>query len=420
MLLSTLIPSTIAFAVDPALRDSVDGLREDEAGQTVPDFEGAPVDKTSVVGGRQVVEGKWDDAVAIVFNEATVGCTGTLIGPKVVLTAAHCVEGASVRSVIVGTKDWTSGEGERLEVEEIIPPDDRNYDVALLLLEERSTIPPRPLAMECVLRDHLEDGAKVQMVGFGATRPTGNGFNSELNEAASTVLDRNCSQERVKGVPEPCNGRINPGGEIIAGGNGRNVCFGDSGGPLYLKTDDGDFVVGVASRVLGIPGEPVCGGIAIWVRPDAVIDWIYDNIGGRQLAVPVCNDAPDVFLGEYVTTVDRSLTRAAVIVDDGDSTEVQLEVVQEPSNGRVVIDGAQRVTYIPDPGFEGEDAFTVSATDAGVERFERTGAPVTVELDVPVTVLPKAGLGGCQTASGPASVGLLALLGLALGRRRRT
>src|SRR5687768_8916632 len=64
-----------------------------------------------VVGGNPVRRGDWDDAVGLLMYGLFVGCTGTLIGPKVVLTAGHCVNGYPVTHVLVGSKDSTTDQG---------------------------------------------------------------------------------------------------------------------------------------------------------------------------------------------------------------------------------------------------------------------------------------------------------------------
>ena len=48
-----------------------------------------------------------------------------------------------------------------------------------------------------------------------------------------------------------------PGGELIAGGGGIDSCAGDSGGPLYLHTEVGSYLVGLAVRmaILAAIGE---------------------------------------------------------------------------------------------------------------------------------------------------------------------
>ena len=41
-----------------------------------------------IVGGTPVTGDDWEDVAAVVFNNSYVGCTGTLIAPDLVLTAA--------------------------------------------------------------------------------------------------------------------------------------------------------------------------------------------------------------------------------------------------------------------------------------------------------------------------------------------
>ena len=218
--------------------------------------ESEAADGDAVVGGRQVEDGRWDDAVGVVFAGSYVGCTGTLIGPKVVLTAGHCVGGYPITHVIVGSKDWNTNQGEVLEVDDVFeyPGSSGTYDVAVLTLTERSSYPPRAIAVDCILKDYLEDGAAAQIVGYGSTREDGSdSWNTALNEAPTVILDKNCSEESQNGYFTGCRSAAKPAGEIAAGGNGTDACYGDSGGPLYLKTDEGNFLVGVTSRAFQVP-----------------------------------------------------------------------------------------------------------------------------------------------------------------------
>jgi hypothetical protein len=390
-----------------------------------------PIDGGSigVVGGSQVKEGKWDDAVGIVFSSAYVGCTGTLIGPKVVLTAGHCVNGLDVSHVIVGSKDWAEDGGEVIEVEGVFeyPNSQFTYDVAVLTLAEPSSYEPRAIALDCVKRDFLEDGAKVQIVGYGATTAAGTGWNTQLNEAEAEVYDEDCDESTINGVYAGCR---EPGGELAAGGAGQ-ACYGDSGGPLYLKTGNGAYVVGVASRLFAgtNPSQP-CQGGAIWVRPDAVIGWIEDQIGNRPITYPVCNEAPEALVDEIVTTMGvAGSVRVQIDDPDGPDDEVTIEVVVEPEHGEVEID-VHDLVYTPDGDFVGDDEFTVLITDGGTSK-PRTGTPVSIELDVDVEVgaAPAdeledeensgvVGGCGCDGGAGGALGGFGALSLLAAFRRR--
>ena len=91
----------------------------------------------------------------------------------------------------------------------------------------------------------------------------------------------------IEGTFAGCNGAVSPGGELGAGGNGVDACFGDSGGPLYLLSDRGDYVVGVTSRAYaGVPWNYPCRDGGIYTRPDAVVDWIESKVG--PITKPVC------------------------------------------------------------------------------------------------------------------------------------
>lgn len=410
-----------------------DRSRELGALSLLPGAFESPADGDAVVGGQQVEPGDWDDAVGIVFFSSFVGCTGTLVGPRVVLTAGHCVIDYPVSHVVVGSKNWATNQGEILEVDEVFeyPNSQSSYDIAVLTLSEPSSYDPRTIALDCILDKHLEDNAPVQIVGFGATDERGqDSNNTRLNEVASRVTDADCDRQTINGVYAGCVSSISPGGEIAAGGNGKDACFGDSGGPLYLKTDEGDFLVGVTSRaLLGVSPQFPCRDGGIWVRPDAVIDWIEDKVGNLKMRYPDCNEEPEASVDDIETVQDEPKTVTVEVDDpDGDDDEAELDVIEEPEHGEVEIDGLE-VTYIPDEGYVGEDSFVLEVTDEGT-KYRRTGDPKSIELEVDVEVLEKAagplqggllrtGVCGCGTA-GPGAGWIFALAGLLLIRRQRS
>ena len=89
-----------------------------------------------VVNGHRAEDGRWPAAAGIVFNQQYVGCTGTLIHPRIVLTAGHCVGGIS--HVVLDTTDYyDDNDGEWVEVKREIeyPNSQYTYDLAILILE---------------------------------------------------------------------------------------------------------------------------------------------------------------------------------------------------------------------------------------------------------------------------------------------
>lgn len=356
-----------------------------------------------IVGGAQVPDGKWLDAAGIIDDSGEPICTGVLVAPTVVLTAGHCAGG--IRSVILGTNDFTQG-GEQINVVQEIPyPNWQNsYDVTALVLEHPSTIEPRMIASGCIRDNYIVNGADVAIVGYGAIDTRGRQYTNELREAFTTVTDADCTA-----IDRGCTASISPGGEIGAGGMGIDTCFGDSGGPMYLLTDRGDYVVGLTSRAWDDATAP-CGQGGIYERPDAVIDWI-ESQTGATLVEPTCNAAPAPTAQEIVVAAGDTASTAVAANDPdaGDSESYQVSVV--PEHGTAEISATGELSFTADTDYEGADQLTVRVTDNGQPALSG-------DVVVLITVTPNDAAGGCcDTGSGSAPGTLLLLLLVAAALR---
>ena len=237
-----------------------------------------------VVGGTLVPAHAYPDAVAVLADDAA--CSGTLIAPDVVLTAGHCI-GVHPVEVIVDTTDYMGSAGEHIAVAsaKAYPSWQTEYDVGVIVLAQPAHATPRAIAADCAMTKDMIDGARVRLVGFGLTDEGGSGDNSRLHQAMLDVTDAACTD------PQACNSKISPDGEFMAGGDGTDSCFGDSGGPVYLGSGATASLAGVVSRGSGPDGKP-CGGGGVYVRADKVVAWI-ERTTGRTLTRSACSGKAD-------------------------------------------------------------------------------------------------------------------------------
>ncbi len=334
---------------------------------------------TPVIGGDDAMAGKWPDVAAVNEGGQQV-CSGTLIAPTVVITAGHC-NSADLDSVLIGTSSLArAGEGETIAIMKHIPyaNSQNTIDVTVLVLAQPSTKTPRKIATGWAKLD-IKNAAKVAIVGFGAVDRAGpvpfnqqEQFVNELQEATTTITDANCTTNAANG----CNSLAAPDGELGAGGMGIDTCPGDSGGPLYLVTDYGTFLAGVTSRSYS-DAMFWCSEGGIYARPDKVIDWIEETAG-----VKVGRGPEPAFMP--MTAVRGNAAETVIEANDPKTDQHTYAITTPPGHGTAKIraDGTLRVCT--DPGVAGQDAMTVSITDANdPARALSVKIPITIEDGTP-------------------------------------
>jgi secreted trypsin-like serine protease len=214
-----------------------------------------------IYGGTASAVCGWPSAV-----ELDIGCTGTLVAPTVVISAAHCVGfGAPPSAIIFGESDTSPAKS--IGVTECVasPDYDGNSaanDISYCLLSEAVTdVPLVPILMGCEADEMLTAGTPVTIVGFGMDESDNYGTKREVVTAITNVQD----------------------GELFAGGDGKDSCSGDSGGPVFVRLDDGTW------RVTGITsygGECGTGGVYGMMHDN--VDWVEQETG---IDVTPCFDA---------------------------------------------------------------------------------------------------------------------------------
>ncbi|MBX3246952.1 MAG: S1 family peptidase [Myxococcales bacterium] len=205
--------------------------------------------RSSIVNGERTNMN--EDAVVAVLNRLGGLCSGTLIAPRVVLTAKHCVQnpgadGPNAPDVfVVGVGDTTRSLTRTFTVVEISTPPGRYSDRgglsgALVGIDVATMILSQPVTGVRPVPVHRGDaraipGNMFRAIGFGQIPSGGAGVKYRTTTTVSSV------DSGVIYTPP-------------------TICQGDSGGPLMLVNEEGnDEVVGVASFGTGACGSGING-----------------------------------------------------------------------------------------------------------------------------------------------------------------
>ncbi len=194
-------------------------------------------------------------------------CSGALIAPNVVLTAAHCIadEHDGPYDVFFGAQ--VAGEGSVIPVEAVLvhpayEATTHRFDAALLRLAFDSTNAPYRIVSD--VSALLEVGASVRAVGFGAEDAL-EGFPEQKRSGVMAIAE--ADDDRFSTLPAPAM-----------------TCTGDSGGPVLASEYRGE------ERLVGltVSGDPGCKKEAINQRIDRLNDFIAPFIQQARAPSPGC------------------------------------------------------------------------------------------------------------------------------------
>jgi len=248
---------------------------------------------------QSIIGGTTDsgDPSVVLIGGGGVWCTGTLVAPEVVLTAAHCIS-ANNNFVYFGPRYLgDAGGSSALVARSYQHPDyatNKDVDLGIVVLATPSAVTPSAIDTTALAQSDV--GATLHVVGFGDT--------ANPSEPLFTKMQVDVPISSIASV---------------AIYSGPAICSGDSGGPAMLMVGGKQVIAGVTS------GHSIqaCGGTAGYVRVDLYAQWIQQQI-----------DLAEADAGEAGTSDDASAPNVGAEPSRGTQSAGGCAVASSPRTPR--------------------------------------------------------------------------------------
>ncbi len=223
----------------------------------------------AMVGGAGPADPALAASVVTIIGSRATFCTGALIAPGIVLTAAHCVAARADYKLV--TYD-AMREPRLIDVRRVaVHPHFRAHsianhrataDIALLQIDSAAALRATALAIGAPLRP-ITAGQRFTVVGVGVAAP-GDGRTGGVARVATLTATGRPGTLQIRLV-DPAGNNTRPA---------LGACTGDSGAPTFQAQNGKGVIVGVVSWSTGANNTAGCGGLTGVTPLSLYHDWI--------------------------------------------------------------------------------------------------------------------------------------------------
>lgn len=257
--------------------------------------------RASIVGGSTATTEEWPWAAFILAldrQERGYACTGTVVAPTLILTAAHCVQDIATGrrtplgryTVVTGSSDLRNEGVRQLSKvrRAIVYPGFNRFklhgDAALLELATPTTMPPIALAEPSDVA-LLGAGLPTYIAGWGQRGGLGPSKQTLVLRKARTFVQRRLYCRNHSRLYYPFFNFSFQLCTITAPKLNSGTCHGDSGGPaLAFRADGTPVQIGITS--LG-PANCDTRLPDVYTRADLVAPWVSEWVAASAPPAPV-------------------------------------------------------------------------------------------------------------------------------------